>query len=203
MARIVRGVSTRKSASTAGFSGICPLGPSASRLLDRRLQQVVDQLPGFLRMRAAFDDGQRVGDEERSQFARPLVGVDDRDGLAAFDFDKRIVGIGQAKGKLACGDGLGNLLVAGHDLDVVGLQVAEELSGGFVAERREKACGVGRRRAEQRFGNAGSAPPLRIGQVVDRRGAIGLRDEVRIDQQDARPAAKPCQIPSADRQTAG
>ena len=170
MALAVLGVVTLGWIVTLGLSGIWAR-TVGELLFGRGREQEIDQLAGLLGVRAALDDRQRVGNEERAELIVPLVGIDDGNRTGPLDLDDRVVRVGQAEGDLAGRAGGGDLLVAAQDLDVVGFEAVEKLLGLLFAERGEQNGGVAGGGAGDRPGDADFAFPLGIGQVVDRLSA--------------------------------
>ena len=115
------------------------------------------------------------------------VGVNDHDGAAGIELAHGIVGVGQAKSKLARPHRGGDLFVAREDLHAIGLQVAKVGLGLVVAPGDEQAGRLGRRRAEERLGDADLPLPARFEQVLDPLRPVGLADQLGVDQQDAGP----------------
>jgi hypothetical protein len=70
-------------------------------------------------------------------------------------------------------------------LHIAGLQVAEILLGFVVSPGHEQTSGADRRRSEKRLGEADSAFPLRIGQILNPLGPIGFGPELGVDDEDA------------------
>ena len=177
MAWTVAGVSTRAGFPVAVSSGIWALGPSARAASTSGLRIRSASLLAGVGMGSTLDHRQRVGDEQRSELAGLPIRVDDRHRAAGLDLTHRVVGVGQSEGDLARADGRGHLLVAREDLDPVGLEVLEELPGLLLPPGREQAGGLRGRRAEERLGDADLALPLRIQQIRQPVGSIGLGNE--------------------------
>ncbi len=158
----VLGVSTRALTLVLLKSGIWALGPIASAAFDLGTEQVIGQRLGFLLMRSALDNGQRVGNEESADAVEITIGVDDCHGTAGVDLAHGVVGVGQPDCDLPRSDGRGHLLVARQHLHIVGFQCAEKGFRLLVTPGGEEACRVGCGGAEEGLGDADLPFPPRI-----------------------------------------
>lgn len=113
-----------------------------------RSQQVIDELLRVRKMRSVLQDAQSIGDEQRPELIRLAIGIHDRDRTSFFDFDDRVVGVGETERGLPRRNRQGHLFVARKDLYVVRFQFQEKRSSLFVTELSEQTGAVGRRRSE-------------------------------------------------------
>src|SRR5262245_45653933 len=119
-------------------------------------------------MWAAFDDRQRIRNEQRSKLIRLAVGIDNRNRAGPLDFDDRVVGVGQAERDLTGSGSLSHLLVATENADIVRPQVTQKLGGFLAAQSRKQTSDMGGRGACDGASQTNLSFPLRIRQVVDR-----------------------------------
>src|SRR5262245_18944534 len=113
-------------------------------------------------MRPILQNGQRVGNEERSDSAGLLIGVDDVHRLPCADFLQGSVGVGQAKRELAVADINGDLLIAAKDLNLIGLEPLEEGFSPIVVPSGEQASCMGSSRTEERLRDCDMTAPFRV-----------------------------------------
>src|SRR5205085_2523042 len=78
-------------------------GAAGELRFHRRREKKIDELLRLVRVWAALNEGERVGDEEGAELAGVAIGIDDENVGSALDFDNGVVRVGQADGDLAAG----------------------------------------------------------------------------------------------------
>ena len=134
-------------------------------------------------MWTVLDHAQRVGNQQHARLIGGLIWEHNRYRLTVFQFDDRIVGVGQAKRISPGRDVQGNLFVSSFDCGIR-FDLLEELSSfGFRPDRKQNGS-VSRRRSKQGLGEPAFSRPFRFGQIADRRWPIGfIGQQVGIHQQ--------------------
>ncbi len=142
-------------------------------------EEVIDELFGAVRIGAAADDGHGIGQKQDG------IGVDQGNRVAGFDLGHGVIGVGEAGGELALADPDRNLLVAGDQMEPMGMQILVKGLRFFPAPSLEEAGGFTGGSSELGLGHGHASLPDRSGQVAQAFGPVRLGNQLGIDQQNA------------------
>src|SRR5262249_44057005 len=163
-------------------------------LLHVGTEQVIDKLPGAIRVRAALNDGGGVWEKQRPQTwildAAVTVWKDNRHGTAGFHFGNSVVGVSDAEGVMALSDAFRHLLVSRHNGYVVSTQGPIVVLGFLRAKYFKKTRGLGCAGAELRLRHRDAAFPARQSQIEKTARAIRFLHQMRVYDQNAGPRRK-------------
>ncbi len=99
-------------------------------------------------MRASLENRKRVGNKQRADLVRPLIGIHNFDRHALINFDHRVIGVGESEDELTRGHCFGNPLVAAENLYIVGFESAEEIFRLLIAPEGKQTGRLRGSRAE-------------------------------------------------------